>query len=454
MMNTHVNINPARISIVSIPRDKYWIFTSSVLQLLYKESSSGNNSLEYSEGDLDEEDFDPLLESSSRIHKRNSVSSANSSKRSSTASTHFDSTNPLENSFKQSSTSSNPDSIKPPDNSSKIQDETWGTVRDRELSPEISTDSDVEENYFFHIAFTPTECTIMCSTSLSYMFEQPLQICRELGYSDVKLLDDTFLSLQVDGDGCFDNSRRILELTKPLSDNSIPLFFLLSHFNDIVLIPYHLKEKVFTILTNKNFEFPDSVEGDDETNFNVQLAQEVDFRMLEDKTFSLFQEARIKPAIHSDMKLLLTGARSGEVNSTIMKTAKILTSASTIPAYFAITRTSINEVSLILPKSSKKRRLMGFDVKNIIGSTQDVIIPISIDFHKLPLDCTGLVAGVASKLLNGIKQLSSEENLFEMNYFSMARSGIIMIPQENVEIVGKVLDDINYTFDNELTISP
>lgn len=435
MMNTHVNINPTRLSIVSIPRDKYWIFTSSVLQLLYCESSktsSGHSSPECSEDDLDDDEFEPLEASLSGLHvQRNSVSSA-TSKRSSSASLE------LKPHLKRSSTSSNPDAIKISDNSSKSE------PREREVSPDYI---DAPENYFFHIAFTPTECTIICATSLCHMFTQPLEVCRQLGSSDVKLLDDTFLSLQVDGDGCFDNSRRILELTKPLSDNSIPLFFLLSHFNDIVLIPYHLKEKVFTILTLKNFEFSEPVEGGDETDFNVQLAQEVDFRLLENRTFSLFQETQIKPTIHNNVRLLLTGARSGEVNSSILKTAKILSSAESIPSYFAITRTSFNEVSLILPKSAKKRRSMGFDVRNIIGSTQDVIIPISIDFHKLPLDCTGIVAGVASKLYNGIKQRSLEENLFEMNYFSMARSGIIMIPQENMHIVADILESYDLESD-------
>ena len=72
-------------------------------------------------------------------------------------------------------------------------------------------------------------------------FQQPIEICKQLNYHDVQLLPEKYLCLSVDCDGSSDNSLRILEL--PLSENNISLFFISSHFNDIVLIPYDLKKK-------------------------------------------------------------------------------------------------------------------------------------------------------------------------------------------------------------------
>ena len=64
-----------------------------------------------------------------------------------------------------------------------------------------------------------------------------------------------------------------------------------------------------------------------------------------------------------------------------------------------------------------------------MGSLLDTIIPISIDLSKLEINSTGIVAGLASKL--------SDTGL--LYYLSMARSGVIMIPKENIGVVGEIL---------------
>ena len=158
---------------------------------------------------------------------------------------------------------------------------------------------------------------------------------------------------------------------------------------------------------------------------------------------SFVENGTIIPCINSNVKLLLTGSRSGKVIDSIMKTSKIVSDRK-LPEYFCITRTSFNEVSLILPRSSRKRSLMGFHSKNIIGSVQDIIIPITIDLQKLPLDSTGIVAGLSSKLLEGVKANTNLYDTFEMSYLSMARSAIMMIPEENLEQVAHILNSFKH----------
>lgn len=308
------------------------------------------------------------------------------------------------------------------DNSSKV-----GAT---ENIAESSTSSDLESieeeshtnnGFFFHIAFTPTECTVICTTDvMAELFTQPITAAKELGYIGVKLLDDTFVILQVDSDGGFDNGMRILELTRPLSQNNIPLFFLLTHFTDIVLIPSKYKEKVETLDGKTNTE-----DSDD----------------LATRAFQVFHEVGVKPKLNKLVRLLLTGARLGQVQNSILKTSKVLLCSKSIPCYFAVTRTAANEISLILPKLNRERAAMGFNADNIIGLTQDTIVPITIDFAKMPLDCTGIVAGVASKLFNGIVKGNHEDHLYEMSYLSMATSGLIMIPRENVKLINRILNE-------------
>lgn len=416
-MSTQVYLNPTKLSILSISRDKYWIFASSILQLLHREArrtSSGYNTEASEEESSESESEDEFNDLSKQITS--------------------DKSPPLTNKSRHSSSSLNLSNEDITDNSSKPVD----------ADTDDEFDEEDDENYFFHIAFTPQECTIICASKLmNLLFKQPLAICQELKYLDCKLINQVFLNIQVDSDGSFYNSERILELTKPLSENKIPLFFFLTHFNDIVLIPIELKDKVIDILSQHKFEFSDISNSYISTGPNQeQLDRDFeDFdRSLEYSTFATFKKVGITPTINHRTKLLLTGARSGEINNTLLKTANLLSSFDLIPKYFAITRTSMNEISLILPKSSKARSGMGFTSKNIIGSTQDVIIPISIDFSKLPLDSTGIVSGVASKLLYGLRE-SNIETSFEMNYLSMAKSGIIMIPEENLKIIQKILED-------------
>ena len=56
-MSTQVHLNPTMLSILSISRDKYWIFISSILQLLYH-SVDNSNFQKSSIGNEDDDDDD------------------------------------------------------------------------------------------------------------------------------------------------------------------------------------------------------------------------------------------------------------------------------------------------------------------------------------------------------------------------------------------------------------
>lgn len=442
-MNSQVHLNPTSLSILSIPRSKVWIFVSPILRLLHEESTRTpqNNDLE-DEDDLAPEDLDAEVrtddsnsdyEGSEDPLTMSWTSGGSSSRRMS----RLKSATTVDNSSKQrGSVESITDLAQSP---SGLESETFSNVDNLE-----------DDDYFFHIAYTPTECTVICSSSMFWqLFLDPLELCKLLNYDDVMLVEDSYLNLQIDSDGEYNNSVRILELTQPLSEHKISLFFLSSHFTDIVLIPDRLKDQVINILTKKNFEFSDisnsyivnrDLSNDDE---NTEVAPvEASVNELELNTLKLFKQANIQPKIIRKVKLLLTGARPGDVKYSILKAAECV-ALEIIPDYFAITRTSLNEISLILPGSARKRAAMGFDYKRIIGSALDFIIPITVDLSKLPLDSTGIVAGLASRIISSTNE-EEQSGPFEMNYLSMARAGIIMIPEENLSFVAQVLKSVNY----------
>lgn len=423
------------------------MFTSPILQLLHREA------LKYPSNDSDTESSDD--ESSVYDYSDTDSSSDHEGTTHSNASGHANGSHGTHGTHGThgSGTNGHIGLSSPIDNTSKQTnsiDQVNVSESDEDYTTEDSLDDEI--NYFFHIAFTPQECTVMCdSTIMGSIFAEPLKTCKQLGNSQVKLLDDEFITLQVDSSDGYDNSSKVLLLTKPLSTNNIPLFFLSTHFGDIVLIPESSKEKVVDILTLKNFEFSNL--SNSYINVQNQGSNTIETGRLdggaspnldiEQRAFELFQQANVSPIINKSTKLLLTGARSSEASRTLLKTAQILASTDIqsefFPQYFAITRTSLNEVSLLLPKSSELRGRLGFPSKCIIGSTQDAIIPITIDLHALPLDTTGIVAGLASKLLSGSKKKSQIP--LEMSYLSMAKAGIVMIPKEDVELVSNILKE-------------
>lgn len=406
-MSIQVHFNDVNLSVISIPRSKLWIFANSVVQLLYnsigdekKHRDSFTSSENGSESDADDSDDEGT------------------------------DINDIGSQFGKLSTDFESSTRKSVDNSSKPQSRPTPT------NGYLNNDKEEPENDFFHVALTPTECTIICSADLSNrLFDQPLKMCQELGYSDVEILPQQYLSLIVDSDGGFAKSRRILELTKPLSENNVALFYISSHFNDIVLIPSNLKKRVEKILILEHFIFSESSDSYIST-YDIGEKEEPVLSELYKKTFELLAREDIHPQIHEKHKLLLTGARPGEIKYCILKTIKLISLATTSqPSYFAITRTFSNELSLILPKSHKLRSKYGYKSTSTIGSTQDVLVPIAMDLSKLPLNCTGIVAGLANELI------IRGGNVLEIGYLSMAKSGIILIPDEDLDLARNTLSE-------------
>lgn len=388
-MNTQVQLFSTKLSIITLPRKDYWIFSSGVQKLLHRVADFNYSDYEYiSDSDTDDE--------GQLSHTDNS------------------------------------------------------TVSSAILSTSISggdrvKDDDDDDGLFFHVAFTPQECTIMCSEQLAQeYFQGPLDAAGKLDIP-CQMLSERYLALMVAGDG-LNMGERVLELTEPLSSADISLFFLSNYFSDIVLIPESARDQVVSILEMKGFFFSNVSQSyvveSTEDLARLKISDPTRSQGLDDRAFQLFDNAHIEPEIEGT-KLLLTGARAGHSGEVITTTANALAKcdindvSEDFADYFAITRTSSREVALLLPKSSRIRARLGYQSKYLAGSTSDVVVPIKIDLSKLPVDSKGIVAGIALKLLKKADE-GVFEGPFEMSYLSMAKSAIVMIPKENAEAATRI----------------
>ncbi|KAG0684558.1 hypothetical protein C6P40_000514 [Pichia californica] len=400
--STETQLFTSKISILTIPRDNFWIFKSGILEILYVliDVYENRSNSRYSDNDIsslssssDDKSFDDNYISNSNLNL-----------------------NLNKNSYDAISNS----------NSNNLINNELDSFSDSRSINNLYNDNQIEDDgYFFHLAFTTEEITLMCSTKL---IKKYLNKAMKLD-SNSTLISDEFFIIQVFSDGS-NIGKKILELTKPLSLNNISLFFISNYFSDLVLIPIKDKSKTLKILNQIEYE------GE---NDSYKEARSDD---LELKTFELFKENNIKPKLVTDVKLVLTGARSGDCVEILKQTAESISRLNTedlkkgnkknFPEYFAITRTPTEEIGLLLPYDYNELNKLKFSKNNIMGSLEDYYYPIFIDLKKLPLDLKGIVSGMASKLLR--------MDIDEMSYLSLGKSGIVLIPDMFREQVEDKLD--------------
>jgi hypothetical protein len=77
---------------------------------------------------------------------------------------------------------------------------------------------------------------------------------------------------------------------------------------------------------------------------------------------------------------------------------------------------------------------------SIAGDTDTLLVPVFLDLNNLPLESTGIVCGVAGKLVEDM-QIESPSGLHgsELSYLSTARAGAVILSFEGSAQAMKVL---------------
>jgi len=160
---------------------------------------------------------------------------------------------------------------------------------------------------------------------------------------------------------------------------------------------------------------------------------------LEAKTFATLKRQNVVPSVNTNTRLVLcAGRRRVSRAGTSMRSTdgglylglvKCLVSQ---PEFLSVTLTNHEPASLLLQEDLLP---MFGSTDSLLGTKGDVLIPIILDLRGLPVESTGIVCGVAGRLVGrtGGGAFGDASDSVEMSYLSTARAGTVMVAEENIE---------------------
>lgn len=188
-------------------------------------------------------------------------------------------------------------------------------------------------------------------------------------------------------------------------------------------------------------------------------------RELEERTFKKLREHSVVPCVEAGIKLVQcagrkdtlrgeTGSHSSSITAQQKLQLGLVKCLTTLPRarFISVTLTDTEPASILL----EQRLLCNFDSLThsdadeavLLGNKEDVLIPIVLDLRDLPMESTGIVCGIAGRLVGSLPvdppaQAETEANLeasafsvggsIEMSYLSTARAGSVMVTEADLE---------------------
>lgn len=260
------------------------------------------------------------------------------------------------------------------------------------------------------------------------------------------------------------------------ADSSI--FFITTYFSDYILVPVRARGQVIKALEDRGFAFEQTTSSyvnPIANSFNTHTRNKsssssfeclppppgtpppASIHELQTRTFSLLKRRNIVFAVDPSIQLVQCAgskdsasarpASGGVLNGSSLAgrgnqpsvedtlhlgLVKCLISAPR-PNFLSLTLTDTEPASILL----EKRLLPNFAPDVLLGSKEDVLVPITLDLRDLPLESTGIVCGVAGRLVGGTSGFGGFEgegsDAVEMSYLSTARAGTVMVGEEELE---------------------
>lgn len=316
---------------------------------------------------------------------------------------------------------------------------------------------------FVNISVALNKCSIVCPRDKADELFAPVLtgLSAELR-SSVTFSQEDYSVIAIGGEG-LEAGERVLDLTTPLAMARISIFFITSYWSDFILVPLRSRETVIHALEDRGFVF--KAEADSEgglmTNPASPLlhphnrnasASSFDFSSmpgtppptsiteLQARTFKLLKQRKISPIVDDSIELVTCAgikestASSSAANFTQGKLQhgllKCLTSFER-PKFLSLTLSDSESVSLTI----EKRLLSHFDNGGedlLLGKDGPEQIAITLDLKELPNETTGIVCGVASRLVDGMKGRIGTE-VFNMSYLSTAKAGHVIVYEDELE---------------------
>ncbi|OAX82233.1 hypothetical protein ACJ72_03412 [Emergomyces africanus] len=291
---------------------------------------------------------------------------------------------------------------------------------------------------FLNISITPVECSIVCLRELAELYFRPLaeKFNKNVPFEapHLSISKEDFIVMQVDGQG-LDAGQRVLELTSPLAMAGVSIFFISTYFSDYILVPHGSRGHVTQALENRGFNFEVSSDAFINSSSNLQYRSSPPspdaqrsppvtpppstLSELQTRTFATLRKHNIHARVDKSLRIVQCAAQysssSRSSSPTILRPSLVTALILDKPRFLSLTLTATDPAASIL---LEKRLLPRFSVDPMFAASQDtysnyslddsnnlllvskgdILIPIMLDLRDLPLEATGIVCGVASRL--------------------------------------------------------
>ncbi|KAK5119900.1 hypothetical protein LTR85_007226 [Meristemomyces frigidus] len=317
---------------------------------------------------------------------------------------------------------------------------------------------------FVNVSITPNECSVVCPRTEAETLFTPLLACLDPAIrATVTVSKEDYSVMMIGGEG-LEAGQRVLDLTSPLAMAGIPIFFFTSYWSDFILVPLKARSKVIRALEDRGFVFEAADVGEaghmanpaspllQSHHRNSSSTSSFDFSPisgtppassiseLQVRTFQSLKKHGVAPILDKTIELITcagikdTNASSLAANFTEGKLqlglVKCLTSRPP-PRFFSLTLTNTESASVTLDKSLL--HLFHHDGEDLLlGKDGPEQVPITLDLSNLPPESTGIVCGVASKLIEGMQGRIGRE-MFNMSYLSTAKAGHVIVYEDELD---------------------
>lgn len=237
------------------------------------------------------------------------------------------------------------------------------------------------------------------------------------------------------------------------------IFFITTYFSDYILVPIRHRAQVVHALEERGFQFEDQTSSyvnptrhgrQQSSTSSVETPPPgtpppATISELQTRTFATLKRRNIVPTVDEHLRLVqCAGRRDSASGMAQARNRNSMTSAaddalhlglvkcligspsSPYPHFLSLTLTDTEPASLLMDHTL----LPNFTQDILLGSKDDFLIPITLDLRDLPMGSTGIVCGVAGRLVGGTS--GALESPVEMSYLSTARAGTVMVGEEEL----------------------
>jgi len=322
-------------------------------------------------------------------------------------------------------------------------------------------DLSIEDKHgFLNISVTPIECSVVCHTEWAQAIFQPVidRLPKEV-QKMVSVSKESYMVFSVSSAG-MEAGQRVMDLTAPLAMAGISIFFITTYYTDFILVPTKDHQSVVQALLERGFEFSESdsayvaptpithSRATSSSSDPPSTPPPSNVAELQARTFNQLKRRNVVPFIQPSLHLIQCSGK--EISSTDdysrppsnglgsigrsshghwldaidAKFYMGLISALTIqPRFLSVTLSKDDAPSLLIDKAFLP--LFG---DSIAGDTEGDLVPIFLNLSNLPLESTGIVCGVAGKLVEEMRMVGSQAS--ELSYLSTARAGAVILSSE------------------------